>query len=89
MTSRTAKLLVCALGFAVITASSADAAKYKRKWRPVASRTRTTRVESCRGADLFPCGPIYDGNQYLGTDPDPFIRLMIKRDLGVIYGDPD
>ncbi len=25
-------------------------------------------------------------NDYLGNDPDPFIRLMIQRDLGARYG---
>ena len=40
----------------------------------------------CRGANLFHCGPLYNGNDYLGNDPDPFIRLMIQRDLGAKYG---
>ena len=35
---------------------------------------------------LFHCGPVYNGNDYLGSDPDPFIRLMIQRDLGARYG---
>ena len=43
-------------------------------------------VQYCRGANLFRCGPIYNSNDYLGDDPDPFIRLMIQRDLGIKYG---
>jgi hypothetical protein len=39
----------------------------------------------CRCANLFHCGPIYNGLDYLGDDPDPFIRLMIQRDLGAKY----
>jgi hypothetical protein len=35
---------------------------------------------------LFHCGPVDNGNDYLGSDPDPFIRLMIQRDLGARYG---
>jgi hypothetical protein len=39
-----------------------------------------------RGANLFPPGPIYYANEYLGDDPDPFIRLQIWRDLGAHFG---
>jgi hypothetical protein len=39
----------------------------------------------CRCANLFHCGPIYNGLDYLGDDPDPFIRSMIQRDLGAKY----
>ena len=39
-----------------------------------------------RGANLFPVGPIYHGQDYLGDDPDPFIRSQIYRDLGARYG---
>lgn len=39
-----------------------------------------------RGADKFPVGPIYHGNDWLGDDPDPFIRLQIQRDLSARYG---
>jgi hypothetical protein len=38
-----------------------------------------------RGTDKFPAGPLYYGNDYLGDDPDPFIRLQIQRDLGARY----
>ena len=39
-----------------------------------------------RGTNLFPAGPIYNGTDYLGDDPDPFIRSQILRDLGAHYG---
>ena len=41
---------------------------------------------ACRGPNLFRCGPLYTSYDYLGTDPDPFIRTMIQRDLGAKYG---
>jgi len=90
MTSRPGKLLVCTLGLAVILASSADVAAKKMKTakqiaRPVAAGTSAP----CRGANLFPCGPVYFQSYYLGDDPDPFIRAMIQRDLGAKFGDPD
>jgi hypothetical protein len=46
-------------------------------------------TQRCRGSHLFHCGPLYNANDYLGNDPDPFIRLMIQRDLGIKYGGPE
>jgi hypothetical protein len=68
---------------AVLTASATAAAKKPQRAAPQASAGNST---PCRGANLFHCGPITNGNDYLGTDPDPFIRLMIQRDLGAKYG---
>jgi hypothetical protein len=87
LTSRSVKSLVCALGLVVMLASSADAAKKTRK--PIADQARAASSEHCRSANLFPCGPIYSGNDYLGEDPDPFIRSQILRDLGIKYGPSD
>jgi hypothetical protein len=83
MTSHLIKLLAFAIGFAVIAASSADA---KSKTKPIARQAAPGDSVHCRGANLFHCGPIYNGLDYLGDDPDPFIRLMIQRDLGAKYG---
>ncbi|HLN39112.1 MAG TPA: hypothetical protein VK337_15125 [Xanthobacteraceae bacterium] len=84
MPSRPVKLLICALSFAAMVASSAQAAKKVN--RPAAPHVTAGSAVQCRGANLFQCGPLYNGNDYLGTDPDPFIRLMIQRDLGARYG---
>jgi hypothetical protein len=67
---------------ASVSAKSA-AAKTKRA-KPTTPAAST--ASSCRGANLFHCGPIYNSTDYLGNDPDPFIRLMIQRDLGAKYG---
>src|SRR5438067_8581242 len=98
MTLRILKLLVVMLSVATITsvmqASSADASN-KLKHRHARMHAGTPRtvvagtagaVQHCRGANLFYCGPIYNSNDYLGDDPDPFIRAMIQRDLGIKYG---
>ena len=84
MPSRLVKLLICALSLAVMAASSAQAAQKVRK--PAAPQATAGSAVPCRGANLFHCGPVYNGNDYLGNDPDPFIRLMIQRDLGARYG---
>ena len=80
MPSRPAKLLICALSFAAMAASSAEAAQKVRK--PAAPQATAGSAVPCRGANLFHCGPVYNGNDYLGSDPDPFIRLMIQRTSG-------
>jgi len=83
---RSITLLVFALSVAVTLASSADAKKLEKS-KPIAPQTIIGGSSArCRGAALFHCGPIYNGRDYLGDDPDPFIRLMIQRDLGAKYG---
>ncbi len=91
MTSRTLKLLIVVLTFSVslsvLPGSSADAGNKTKK--PHAGMPQTVvagTAQYCRGANLFHCGPIYNANDYLGDDPDPFIRAMIQRDLGIKYG---
>jgi hypothetical protein len=77
-------VLVGVLGLAVMLAANVAAAAAKKQ-KPAAPQMAAL----CRGANLFYCGPIYNSNDYLGTDPDPFIRSMIQRDLGTKYGGPD
>lgn len=84
MTSRRVILLIVAISLAAMLASGASAATKSKRTKPVAPAGGAT--SSCRGAGLFPCGPVYNGSDYLGSDPDPFIRLMIQRDLGARYG---
>lgn len=73
-----------ATGLAVTLASSAEAATKGK--RAIHSAPTARATSSCRGANLFPCGPVYNSTDYLGNDPDPFIRSMIQRDLGAKYG---
>jgi hypothetical protein len=80
-------VLMAIVILAVMQPSSAAAAG-KVKRLPVRPGTTTVAdaASHCRGANLFHCGPLYNGNDYLGNDSDPFIRLMIQRDLGAKYG---
>jgi len=88
MTSRPVKLVVCTLSLAVMLASSANAAKKMK--RPAAPQQAIAgNAVPCHGANVFHCGPIYNAYDYLGNDPDPFIRAMIQRDLGAKYGGPE
>lgn len=90
---RRAWWLIMAVGIVSIvvttTVSDASAASKSRKAKhiaPMAGAATPGAAPSCRGANRFPCGPVYNGTDYLGNDPDPFIRLMIQRDLGAKYG---
>jgi len=83
------EFLLCILTLALMLLmllSSAEAATKAKRQTPPGPRATAGSAATCRGGNLFPCGDIYSGNDYLGTDPDPFIRLMIQRDLGAKYG---
>ena len=90
MTNFLMKILAsaCALGF--LPAVPADAKQQRKQHRHVAVRTTTgMAMPAYRGTNLFRPGPIMYGNQYLGNDPDPFIRSQIQRDLGAHFGGSD
>ena len=74
------------LALGLVQASSAAAAGKIKRPRSYPPTVVADASSHCRGANLFHCGPLYNGNDYLGNDPDPFIRLMIQRDLGAKYG---
>lgn len=89
MSSVPVKLMVSAvaLAFALAAAAPAHAAKARKYKKRLAAPAATVTVNSrYRGTNLFPAGPIYNGSDYLGDDPDPFIRSQILRDLGAHYG---
>jgi hypothetical protein len=78
---------VSTMGLAFILASSADAAPARKLRQSVAAPTKIMVYSKYRGANLFPPGPVmYGYNEYLGDDPDPFIRLQLMRDLGAHFG---
>jgi hypothetical protein len=81
------KLMLSAVGFVFVLtgAASADAKTRKHK-KPEAHAAKVTVNSKYRGTDKFPAGPVYNGTDYLGDDPDPNIRFQIMRDLGAHYG---
>lgn len=87
MTLPRALWLILTISLAAMLAASANAAtKTKRAKHIVHAAGAPTVASSCRGSNLFHCGPLYNSTDYLGNDPDPYIRLMIQRDLGAHYG---
>jgi hypothetical protein len=89
MASLPVKLMVSAIGLALVLAAAApaDAAKARKHKKHGTAHAAAVTVNSrYRGTNLFPAGPVYHANDYLGDDPDPFIRLQLLRDLGAHYG---
>ena len=83
------KLILLAIGLAfLLTASApADAAsKVRKQKRHIAQTTASTKTTHYRGTHLFRAGPLYNGPDYMGDDPDPFIRSQIMRDISGRYG---
>ena len=78
-------LVAAAAGFALCLAAPAEAAKEGKKKPAQAAHStkhRTTAAVAQRDQLGVPAGPLYYGQDYLGTDPDPNIRSQILRDHG-------
>jgi hypothetical protein len=75
-------LIVSAIGLAVAVASPAEAAKSSKHKKSAATHSRHTAIAH-GGASA---GALYNGQDYLGTDPDPNIRSYLIRDLNSRYG---
>ncbi len=90
MPSLPLKLLAAAVGIVVATAAQADAAPRKAKKKGVATATASTVTSPSRyrNGSLYRAGPVYNGNDYIGDDPDPFIRYQLFRDMSRYGGDP-
>jgi hypothetical protein len=91
MPSLLLKSMACVIGLAIVVAAAAPADAAKARKHKKMTRVQTTgHVQSkYRGTHLFPAGPVYNGPDYLGDDPDPNIRFQILRDLGAHYGGND
>ena len=91
MTFKPSKLLLAnialAAGIAFTLPASAEPTKPSKPKKPESTATAPKPAQTnYRGADKFRVGPLYNGPDYLGDDPDPFIRAMIQRDLAARYG---
>jgi hypothetical protein len=88
MKTLSAALFVCAIGLAV-AASPAEAAK-KKKSRHHSGVTANAMAPGGTTASFqggVMTGPLYNGQDYLGDDPDPNIRAQLLRDMSRYGGD--
>ncbi len=76
--------LALAVGLALTASLAAQTPAQSKKKQAVARPAPSGVIH--RGTDKFPAGPLYHGTDWLGDDPDPFIRLQIQRDLTARYG---
>jgi hypothetical protein len=82
-----ALLAALAVVATVMPGARADDAKPRNphKKAKVAKRAKVA-TPRCRGESQFQCGPLYYNGDYMGNDPDPFIRSQIMRDVSGRYG---
>jgi hypothetical protein len=81
--TRPSKVLALVLGVLLACAASADARTRKGKQAAVAKPT--ANKAQARGQNRSPAGPVYAYGEYMGDDPDPFIRLMLSRDAAAHF----
>jgi hypothetical protein len=91
MTATRTLALALALGMGMLPAAPAlaQAGKEPKQKKQTVVREPVRPNPQYRGTDKFHAGPLYHGTDYLGDDPDPFIRLQIQRDLSHRYGGDD
>jgi len=80
-------LIVSAIGLTFVLASPAEAAKKKHRNGSRAAAHATTHggaASNFQNGAL--AGPLYNGQDYLGDDPDPNIRAYLLKDLSGRYG---
>jgi hypothetical protein len=77
----TITLRLIAILLAVSFAGAMAQAKTAKKKNPPADKQTAVRVQP-RIQNGVPAGPVYAYGEYMGDDPDPFIRLMLMRDAG-------
>jgi hypothetical protein len=87
-----------AVGLALCLAAPAEAAQAtknkatKKKPVPVAHSMKDRHAAAARPGFRYqggvPAGPLYNGQDYIGDDPDPNIRSYLIRDM-TRYGGPE
>lgn len=78
--------LVCTV-VAVAVAAPGYAETRKQKKKEAAAAASAKMPARYHDPSLFPKGPVYWGDTYMGDDPDPFIRSQLLRDTGRFGGD--
>ena len=87
MKNLTIALVISAIGLALVVASPAEAAKKKQRHHSgVTAHAMVPGGTAATYQGGVMAGPLYNGQDYLGDDPDPNIRSYLLRDLTGRYG---
>jgi hypothetical protein len=87
MKNLTLTLIASAVGLAFVMAVPAEAAKKKPRHRSgVNAHAMVPGGTTAEYQGGVLAGPLYNGQDYLGDDPDPNIRAYLLRDLSGRYG---
>ena len=95
MTLHRSRILIFVVGFviafAIGIATSAEAASKHKKRHAAAAAAGAMQAAGPMSAPPWGggaqgTGPLYFGQEYLGTDPDPGIRFQLMRDITGRYG---
>ena len=79
-------LIASAIGLVFIAASPSEAAKKYRRHAAVTANAMMPGGTTAAYQRGVMAGPLYNGQDYLGDDPDPNIRAYLLRDLSGRYG---
>jgi len=91
---KTLSIVVSVIGLAFVLASPAEAAKASKQKKSAATahtmkHRQTAEVVPAPGAGYqggVMRGPLYNGQDYLGDDPDPNVRAFLLKNLSGRYG---
>ena len=91
---KTLSIVVSAIGLAFVLASPAEAAKASKQKKSAATahtmkHRQTAEVVPAPGVGYqggVMRGPLYNGQDYLGDDPDPNVRAFLIKNLSGRYG---
>jgi len=94
MKSLSMTLVIAAAGLAFVLASPAEAAKSAKYKKSVAAahtvkHRQTASAVPAAGGEYqggVMRGPLYNGQDYLGDDPDPNVRAFLLKNLSGRYG---
>ena len=91
---KTLSIVVSAIGLAFVLALPAEAAKAGKQKKSAATAhtmkyRQTAEIVPAPGAGYqggVMRGPLYNGQDYLGDDPDPSVRAFLIKNLSGRYG---
>jgi hypothetical protein len=91
---KTLSIMVSAIGLAFVLASPAEATKVGKQKKSAATAHAVKHRQTAQAVPAAEIsyqggvrrGPLYNGQDYLGDDPDPSVRAFLIKNLSGRYG---